>query len=307
MQIQYSAALPADAEIVVEFLTREARLETAVAVPAAEFSGAANALLLLHAERRLYVGLGPEAKVTAQTIRAAGGTAAKALQSRGRTRAALALGRWSHFAREAVEGALLGTYRFSDFQPPKPGDPPRSTLDHLLVVAEGQDVENTARQGRTGEISAAAANYARQVANQPGNLFFPETLAAAAQRLADESERQLTLEILDENALRAGGFGGLLAVGSGSCHPPRLVVLRYQGGSPDEAPLAFVGKAITFDSGGLSIKPALGMEEMVWDKCGGIAVLGAMQGVSRLRPQRNVVGIIASAGKRHRTGRVSAR
>ena len=295
MQIQYSAALPNDGEIVVELLTKEAREQTAVAVPVAEFSGAANSLLLLHAERRLYVGLGPEAKVTAQTIRAACGTAAKTLQAKGRTRATLALGRWSTFTREAVEGAVLGTYRFRDFQPPKPDEPPRSTLDGLLVVAEGQDLEDITRQGQTGEISAAATNYARQVANQPGNLFFPETLADTAQRLADESDGQLTVEIFDEHALRAGGFGGLLAVGGGSVRPPRLVVLRYQGGASDEAPLAFVGKAITFDSGGISIKPALGMEEMVWDKCGGIAVLGAMQGVSKLRPKRNIVGIIASA------------
>ena len=114
-------------------------------------------------------------------------------------------------------------------------------------------------------------------------------------RLAAGSDGQLEVDILEERELRARGFGGLLAVGGGSVRPPRLVVLRYRGGAADEAPLAFVGKAITFDSGGISIKPALGMEEMVWDKCGGIAVLGAMQGVAALRPKRNIVGIIASA------------
>ena len=101
--------------------------------------------------------------------------------------------------------------------------------------------------------------------------------------------------MLDEAALRAGGFGGLTAVGAGSVHPPRLVVLRYHGGAEGEAPLALVGKAITFDSGGLSIKPAAGMEEMVWDKCGGIAVLGAMHGIAAIKPKRNVVAVIASA------------
>ena len=300
MQIQYSAALPAADEIVVELLTKEEREHTVVPVPPAEFSGAANSLLLLHTERRLYVGLGAEAKVTAQTVRAACGTAAKTLRSRGRTRATLALGRWTAFAREAVEGALLGEYRFDAFQPPKPGDPPRSTLENLLVVADlaaapGHDLESLTLLGRTGQLAAEAANYARQVANQPGNLFYPEILADAAVRLEAESEGRLAVEILDERALRARGFGGLLAVGGGSVRPPRLVVLRYDGGAPGEAPLAFVGKAITFDSGGISIKPALGMEEMVWDKCGGIAVLGAMQGVAKLRPKRNIVGVIASA------------
>ena len=300
MQIQYSAALPAEGEIVVELLAKEERDRTAIAVPAAEFSGAANSLLLLHAERRLYVGLGEEAKVTAQTVRAACGTAAKTLQARGRTAATLALGRWTGFAREAVEGALLGAYRFDTFQPPKAGDPPRSSLANLLVVADlaaapGQDLESLTRLGQTGQIAAEAANYARQIANQPGNLFFPEILADEAVRLAAESEGRLTVEILDERDLRTRGFGGLLAVGGGSVRPPRLIVLRYEGGTPGEAPLAFVGKAITFDSGGISIKPALGMEEMVWDKCGGIAVLGAMQGVAKLRPKRNIVGVIASA------------
>ena len=300
MQIQYASALPADSEIVVELLTREERDRTAVAVPAAEFSGAANSLLLLHAERRLYVGLGAAAKITAQTVRAACGTAAKTLRAKGRTRATLALGRWTPFAREAVEGTGLGVYRFDTFQPPKPGDPPRSTLENLLVVADlaaapGHDLESIAGLGRAGQLRAGAANYARQIANQPGNLFYPEILADEALRLEADGDGRLAVEILDENDLRARGFGGLLAVGGGSVHPPRLVVLRYEGGAPGEAPLAFVGKAITFDSGGLSIKPALGMEEMVWDKCGGIAVLGAMQGVAALRPPRNIVGIIASA------------
>ncbi len=300
MQIQYSAALPADSEIVVELLTKEDREQTAVAVPAAEFSGAANSLLLLHAERRLYVGLGAEGKVSAQTVRAACGTAAKTLQAKGRTRATLALGPWTKFACEAVEGAVLGTYRFDTFQPPKPGEPPRGTLENLLVVADlaavpGHDLESITRLGQTGQVAAGAANYARQIANQPGNLFFPEILADEAVKLAAESEGRLAVEILDERELRERGFGGLLAVGGGSARPPRLIVLRYKGSAPGERPLAFVGKAITFDSGGISIKPALGMEEMVWDKCGGIAVLGAMQGVANLRPPRNIVGIIASA------------
>ena len=300
MQIQYSAILPAGEGIVVELLTREERERTALAVPAAEFSGAANSLLLLHAERRLYVGLGEAAKVTARTVRTACGAAAKTLQARGRTGATLMLGRWTGFAREAVEGALLGTYRFDAFQPSKAGEPPRSTLANLLVVADltavsSHDLESITRLGQTGQIAAEAANYARQIANQPGNLFFPATLADEAVRLAAESEERLKVEILDEHELRERGFGGLLAVGGGSARPPRLVILRYEGGAPGEAPLAFVGKAITFDSGGISIKPAQGMEEMVWDKCGGIAVLGAMQGVVKLRPPRNIVGIIASA------------
>ncbi len=293
MHIEFSATVPAESEITVQLLTRENRHRTAVPVPVAEFSGAANSLLLLHAEKRLYVGLGDSAKVTGDTVRRAGGTAAKFLQAKGRTRAAFELGDWAPQAQAAVEGAVLGTYRFDTFQPPKADDPPRSRLETLTFVAA--DVDGILVAGERGRLMAEATNFARQIGNQPGNRFFPETLAATAQTLADESGGVLTVEILDEAALQHNGFGGLLAVGGGSEHPPRLVVLWYCGGEIGEAPLAFVGKAITFDSGGLSIKPALGMEEMVWDKCGGMAVLGAMHGIAALKPRRNVVGVIASA------------
>ena len=299
MPLQFASTVPADAEIVVQLLTREERSRTVVPVPAAEFSGAPNSLLLLHSEHRLYVGLGDEAKVSGQTVRAACGAAAKLLQAKGRTHAAFDLAGWVLFIKEAVEGALLGTYRFTTFQPVRPGDPPRPTLDKLTFVVStatsGLDLEDMQALGESGRYTAEAANYAREVANQPPNVFFPETLAERARELAANSEGRLEVEVLDETTLRAGGFGGLTAVGAGSVHPPRLIVLHYRGGPEGEAPLALVGKAITFDSGGLSIKPALGMEEMVWDKCGGIAVLGAMHGIAAIRPKRNVVAVIASA------------
>ena len=299
MLLEFAAAIPAEAEIVVQLLTREERSRTAVPVPAAEFSGRPNSCLLLHGERRLYVGLGDESKVSGQTVRAACGTAAKLLQGKGRTNIAYDLAGWVLFAKEAVEGAILGAYRFNKFQTPGSDDPPRASLETLTFVVSpttsGLDEEDLRALGEAGKHSAEAANYAREIANQPPNLFVPETLAEEARRLAAASDGLLEVEIFEESALAAGGFGGLMAVGAGSIHPPRLVVLHYKGGVEGEAPLALVGKAITFDSGGLSIKPAAGMEEMVWDKCGGIAVLGAMQGIAALHPKRNVVGIIASA------------
>ncbi len=299
MHLEFASTIPAEAEIVVHLLTREERARTAVHVPAAEFSGAANSLLLLHHERRLYVGLGDEAKVGGNTVRAACGAAAKFLQSKGRTSAAFDLAGWVLFIKEAVEGAIVGTYRFTTFQPVRPGDPPRSTLATMTFVVStatsGLDLEDMRALGDSGYHTAEATNYAREIANQPPNVFFPETLAEKARQLAANSHGALEVEVLDEAALRAGGFGGLTAVGAGSVHPPRLVVLRYHGGAKGEAPLALVGKAITFDSGGLSIKPALGMEEMVWDKCGGIAVLGAMHGIAAIKPKRNIVAVIASA------------
>ena len=296
MQIAFASAPPADAEITVCLLTREERARTAVPVPEAEFSGAANSLLLLHHERRLYVGLGDAARVRGQTVRAACGAAAKHLQAKGRRHVALALDAHARYAKEAVEGVILGAYRFDDFQAPAPGEPPRPALETATFLAPVESELATVRAaGERGRAHAEATNYARGIANRPPNLFFPETLAEAARQLAHGSGGALEVEVFDEEFLRDGGFGGLTAVGAGSIHPPRLVVFHYRGGAAGEPPLALVGKAITFDSGGLSIKPALGMEEMVWDKCGGMAVLGAMHGIAALRPRRNVVGIIASA------------
>src|SRR5262249_53586017 len=134
---------------------------------------------------------------------------------------------------------------------------------------------------------------ARSIANLPGNLLYPETLAAHAVRIARDFK--LTARVFDERKLRAGGFGGLIAVGQGSVRGPRLIILEHRGGAKNQAPVALVGKAITFDTGGISIKPAANMEDMIFDKCGGMAVLGAMVAIARLGLKRNVVGIIASA------------
>jgi leucyl aminopeptidase len=161
-----------------------------------------------------------------------------------------------------------------------------------LIVKE-QHLKDAREAARRGEIAGTATNLAREIGNQPGILLYPETLATECRRVATEEKLKIT--VLDEEQLRAGGFGGLLAVGSGSVRPPRLIVLRHDGGRKGEAPIVLVGKAITFDTGGISIKPADKMEEMVFDKCGGMAVLGAMAGIARLKLKRNVVGIIASA------------
>ena len=161
----------------------------------------------------------------------------------------------------------------------------------MLVLAE--DLATAKKAGERGEIIAEAANFARDVANQPANLLYPETLAARAVKLGRDFNLKVT--VFDEKKLRAGKFGGLIAVGQGSARPPRLIVIEHRGGPKKQAPLALVGKAITFDTGGISIKPAANMEDMIFDKCGGMAVLGAMAAIAELNVKRNVVGIIASA------------
>ncbi len=293
MLTHFPDALPANSDT-VRFLTREDAAN--LPLPAAEFGGREKAVVFLHAERQLLAGVGPAVELG--SVRAAAGAAARWLRKNGRSAAAFDLrslpaDRAEEFTRAAVEGALLGAYRFDRFQVPAPEDPAPAALETLSFVTP----EAARAAGERAVVAAEAANFARELGNSPPNTFFPETLADAARQLAAESDGRLTVEGFGPGRLRAAGFGGLLAVGGGSAHGPRLVVVRYGGnpGPADEPPLVFVGKAVTFDSGGLSIKPALGMEEMVWDKCGGCAALAAMRAVAARRPARHVVAVVASA------------
>jgi leucyl aminopeptidase len=182
----------------------------------------------------------------------------------------------------------MGGYSFQDFKVKNAAE-----MESVRLIVKEGDLAGARKGARRGEILGEAANLARQVGNQPGNLLYPETLAAECRKVAKREGLKVT--VMGEKALESGGFGGLMAVGGGSRRPPRLIVLRHDGGRAGEAPIALVGKAITFDTGGISIKPADKMEGMIFDKCGGMAVLGAMAGIARLKVKRNVVGIIASA------------
>jgi leucyl aminopeptidase len=275
-------------ETLVRFFTKAQRANIPTPVPEAEWSAAPNSTLLLHHAGLLCIGLGDAADVTAQTIRSAAGTAVRALRKAGRPAAALDLRAFPKWIAAAAEGAVLGQYAFQDFKKTKTPE-----MTGVRLIVKEQHLKDARDALRRGEIAGTATNLAREIGNQPGNLLYPETLAAECRRVA--AEEKLKITVLDEEQLRAGGFGGLLAVGSGSARPPRLIVLRHDGGRAREAPIVFVGKAITFDTGGISIKPADKMEEMVFDKCGGMAVLGAMAGIARLKVKRNVVGLIASA------------
>ncbi len=275
-------------ETLVRFFTSEERTRIPSPVPEEEWRGAPQSTLMLHTEGLLCVGLGDGNKVTEQVFRAAAGAAVRTLRKTGRRTAALDLRAYPEWAGAAAEGAVLGDYAFEDFRKPQ-----ATAMESVRLIVNPRHQAAARKAARHGEIAGTAANLARQVGNQPGNLLYPATLAAECRRVGRRDK--LKVAVLDEKQLKAGGFGGLLAVGGGSTRPPRLIVLRHEGGRPGEAPLALVGKAITFDTGGISIKPADKMEEMVFDKCGGMAVLGAMSGIARLKLKRNVVGIIASA------------
>jgi leucyl aminopeptidase len=269
-----------------------------------EFKGANKQLLLLHtagklaAARILLVGLGKRQKFNAETLRRAMGLATKRLRRAGLDRAAVQLRADLDGCppldgvRILTEAAILASYEFTQF---KASNGNVTELKSLTLCAPAGTDLRAARQivART-QIIVEAANYAREIGNLPGNIVFPSVVADYARQLAKENGLKCT--VLNKSALEKHGFGGLLAVGSGSIHEPQLIVLEYNG-SPDPAarPVALVGKALTFDSGGITLKPGDKMEEMKFDKCGGLAVLGAMRAAAQLKLPLNILAVIAAA------------
>lgn len=188
-----------------------------------------------------------------------------------------------------VEGFQLGQYQMKLYRHHQ--EESVQLALSLWVPAElDSDVQAAAAKG---DIYAAATNYARNLTNLPGNLLVPEQLANEAKRLADQCG--LTYEVLTEEEIAKQGMGGLLAVGQGSTHPPRMITLRYTG-NPDSAEvIGLVGKGITFDTGGISLKKAAGMEEMTSDMAGAATVLGVFHALGKLQPRVNVIGVIPTA------------
>jgi leucyl aminopeptidase len=249
----------------------------------------------LAASRVLIVGAGKRSDFTTETIRRVAGTAARFLRQRGIR--SMALVRRSSLdlrrsAQAAVEGVLLalfdpGTYKTQEKE--------ERTIEEVRLVAEGESEAEMQWGIERGTILAKATNFARNLVNEPASVLTPVELARRAQDMA--ARYGLDIEVLDEHRMKELGMGALLGVARGSDEPARLIILRYVP-EEDEALLsrlptiALLGKGITFDSGGLSLKPAEGMEQMKYDMAGGAAVLGAMRAIAQLRPRVKVLGLV---------------
>ena len=197
-------------------------------------------------------------------------------------------------ARMTLEAAERAIYRFVEFK----SDPaPAAKLERVtLLVGDGQDAEAAKQGARLGAAIGAGINVTRTLGNLPGNVCTPRYLAEQAEALGKGSGGALEVEILDEEALEALGAGSLLSVGRGSAEPSRLIVMKYQGAdNPDDAPHVLVGKGITFDTGGISLKPGESMDEMKFDMCGAASVFGTVNAVLAIRPRINLVAIVAAA------------
>jgi leucyl aminopeptidase len=255
------------------------------------------------AKRVLIIGLGEKKKATLDTVRRAAASAAKkSVESKAET-LSLALHKafgarfdLSAMGQACGEGTYFGSYRYDEFVT----ESEDGRLGALRVELIDPDPAKTKKlkQGlSSGIIIGKAQSYARTLANRPANVVNPAELAAVAKELAQGSTR-LSCTVFDEKQMAAKGMGGVLAVGSGSQSKPRFIVLKYSpaGKVPGTRPkVALVGKAITFDSGGISIKPAANMEEMKLDKSGGTTVLATMKAVAELGLPVNVLGIVPAA------------
>lgn len=268
-----------------------------------DFTAAAGQTLLLYprgvvaARRLLLVGMGLSSSVTADTFRRAGALAVQ--QARSVQASSLTAGYegsiavpFRDSAQAFAEGLELGGYRFLRYRTGLTAAQTFAVTDAVLVVRP----ENAAAVQTgiaDGQAISRGVNFARNLVNEPGSVVTPARLGEEAQALG--SRLGLKVTVLDKPALIAQGFGGILAVGQGSANEPRFIVMEYGQPGAGTPTICLVGKGITFDSGGLSIKPADGMEKMKNDMAGSAAVFGLMQTVAELNLPLHVVGLIASA------------
>lgn len=240
----------------------------------------------------LTLGLGERDELDAETLRRAAGAACKILSEQRITHVLFdGAGAGALPVEAFVEGIMLGQYVFDVYK--KVSDEPKILIDEITIFAGSAEASERLREGceRT-VIICQNVNWARDLANMPPNHLTPTALAAQAQEISDESGCDCT--ILDEQQMADLGMNALLAVSKGAAEEAKLILLHYTHPEAENT-LAIVGKGITFDTGGISIKPSQGMEEMKFDMCGAAAVLGAMRSLCELKPKINIVCVVPTS------------
>jgi leucyl aminopeptidase len=254
----------------------------------------------LKAERVLLLGVGKREGYTLERLRRVVGLAVRKAEGLGLNTFAISLEHTSNSserlglalsARAASEAAVMAAWDFRDYKTVKDETTSQKGVEEVvLIAANDRELEELNNASALGMVLGRSANLARTLASHPGNVATPTYLAKIASEIAGQHNMKLT--ILDREQMRAEKMFALLAVAQGSQEEPRFIVLEYNGGNSGDRPLALIGKGVTFDSGGISIKPAERMEDMKYDMSGAAAVLGAMRGIAELKIKANVVGII---------------
>ncbi len=246
--------------------------------------------------RVVLLGIGKGEKVDAETIRRMAGRAVRTAERLRIDTVAVALDGLGEVADEtaaqaAAEGAGLAAWRFTEL---KAEDEEKPAVDVRSVELLGSGAREALAAGaRAGAAIARGANFARTLQTRPGNVATPTHIADEAVRMSESAGLKVT--VFDEARLREEGMHALLSVSRGSAEEARFIIMEHRGGAEGDAPLVLVGKGLSFDAGGISLKPPAGMEEMKYDMSGGAAVIGAMQVIAELGVKANVVGIVPSS------------
>ncbi len=269
-----------------------------------DIDGKPGQTLLIHnpqglpCKRILLVGCGKEKDFTITAYRKAVGKSVSALKHGGTTEAVLCLPNpatisiYSLF-RDTIQASEEAMYSFSQCKSDASGS--KSGLKRLAIMLMDSKQKKKAELGLAhGQAIASAITMTKDLGNLPGNICTPTYLADQAKGLKRKS-RKLKVEILEEAQMQELGMGSLLSVAKGSRQPAKLIVMEYRGGKPSAKPVVLVGKGLTFDAGGISLKPAAGMEEMKYDMCGGASVLGVMSACIELQLPINLVGLVPTS------------
>ncbi|PKM23902.1 MAG: leucyl aminopeptidase [Gammaproteobacteria bacterium HGW-Gammaproteobacteria-13] len=269
-----------------------------------DLAGKVGQTLLVHnlpnlkAERVLLVGTGKDSELSDRQLRKLITSVYSSLKSLGGSDAVLALDELQVKGRETygktrlmVESLADAGYCFDRFKSQKAE---AGALKKLTLLTDKANLADAERASTHAQAIAAGMAFTKDLGNLPPNLCHPSYLAEEAKNLG-KAYKNLKVEILDEKKLKELGAGAFLAVAQGSDQPPRMIVMHYQGGKKTEKPYALVGKGITFDTGGISIKPAAGMDEMKYDMCGAASVFGTLKAVLELQLPINLVCLLACA------------
>ncbi len=247
------------------------------------------------AERVLLVGLGAERDFNESAYRTAVSAAGRALKSTGAADATLCLTSLPLKKRDTawkVEQAVIlladAFYRFDRLKS-KASDS-RRTLKKIALVVDKADAKSAEAARAQGKAIADGMSFAKDLGNLPGNVCTPTYLGEQAIEMGKQSGIKVT--VLEKKQIEALGMGSFLAVAQGSKQPPRFIIIEYMAGKKGDAPVALVGKGVTFDTGGISLKPAAEMDEMKFDMCGAASVLGTMKTIAAMKLPINVVGVV---------------
>jgi leucyl aminopeptidase len=299
VEVRQSELLPdPGADLTVVGLFEDGALSAAIAevAGAADAKGAFKKLMLLHpdgASRLLVAGLGKREEADPERLRVAAALAAKEagrLQARSLAWALPESGDDGAAAEALVTGTILGSYRFDRFKGKgaTEDDSPAPALESLTLLGP----EGVAAAAETARVYAEAQNRARDLQSTPANFATPSYLASRAEEIAAEHDA-VSVDVLGPEQIAAKGMGGLVAVSRGGGEPARLIVLRYAGGGSGPT-LGLVGKGVTFDTGGISLKPGAGMHEMKYDMSGAAAVLEAVAAIAELGLAVDLVAVVPS-------------